>query len=310
MKRFKQWLSLSALVAAFPTTLQAQAPDCDSACLTGIAQQYLQDVVEQDFSKLPWADQVRYTENNVAMMIGDGFWGAGPSTVGNGIYLPDPRTGNVVWWGITAEHGQAAYHGLRLKVVDREITEVESYLGREGTPDLFAAVTDYRIHDSFTSSLPMAQRTAPERMTALVDGWFNSVQLNDGKVFTDIADDCARSVNGVDTTHGDHWAAAIANGCRQQLEQGLFKPADRIRARRYPVVNEETGVVVALSLEDHAVRYVDYESVGGVPLKVEVEYPNTRGRLDLFKIVDGEIARIDGVSVFLPYYIQSLWDAY
>jgi hypothetical protein len=307
MKKTFLAVSVAALATLAHTSVQAQAPDCDAGCLTGIAQQYMNDVTQQDSSKLPWADRVRYTENNVAMMIGDGFWGAGPSTVGEGVYLPDPQTGNVVWWGITGEHGQAAYHGLRLKIENREITEVESYVGREGTPDLFAAVADYSLDDSFTSTVRASARSQRERMVALVDGWFNSRQLNDGKVFTSIADDCTRTVNGRDTTSGEYWAAQLAEGCRQQLELGLHKPVDRIRARRYPVVNEETGVVVALSLEDHAVRYVDYSSIDGKPLKVEVEYPNTRGRLELFKIEDGEITHIDGVSVFLPYYIHSLW---
>jgi hypothetical protein len=307
MKKTFLAVSVAALATLAHTSVQAQAPDCDAGCLTGIAQQYMNDVTQQDSSKLPWADRVRYTENNVAMMIGDGFWGAGPSTVGEGVYLPDPQTGNVVWWGITGEHGQAAYHGLRLKIENREITEVESYVGREGTPDLFAAVADYALDDSFTSTVRASARSPRERMVALVDGWFNSRQLNDGKVFTSIADDCTRTVNGRDTTSGEYWAAQLAEGCRQQLELGLHKPVDRIRARRYPVVNEETGVVVALSLEDHAVRYVDYSSIDGKPLKVEVEYPNTRGRLELFKIEDGEITHIDGVSVFLPYYIHSLW---
>ena len=43
-------------------------------------------------------------------------------------------------------------------------------------------------------------------------------------------------------------------------------------------------------------------------LSVQFGYPNTRGRLDLFKIEDGKIRRIEGVSVFLPYYIRSLWN--
>lgn len=307
MKKTFLAVTVAALATLGHTAVQAQAPACDAQCLTVIAQQYMHDVTEQDSSKLPWADRVRYTENNVAMMIGDGFWGAGPSTVGEGLYLPDPQSGNVVWWGITGEHGQAAYHGLRLKIENREITEVESYLGREGTPDLFAAVADYTLDKSFSSNVRESARSPRERMVALVDGWYNSRQLNDGKVFTSIADDCERSVNGLDTTSGEYWAAQLAEGCRQQLELGLHKPVDRIRARRYPVVNEETGVVVALSLEDHAVRSVDYTSTDGKSLKVEVEYPNTRGRLELFKIENGSITRIDGVSVFLPYYIHSLW---
>src|SRR5690606_23471331 len=111
----------------------------------------------------------------------------------------------------------------------------------------------------FTQNVRAAARTPRDRMIALVDGWFNTRQLNDGKIFTSIADDCVRIVNGVNTTQGDYWAAQQATGCKAQLEQGLYKPADRIRDRRYPVVNEETGLVVAISLEDHAVRYVDYK---------------------------------------------------
>jgi len=288
------------------TTL-AQAPACDSNCLTDLARQYMADVATQDYSGLPWADRVRYTENNVGMQIGDGFWGAGPGTLGEGLILSDPASGNVVWYGLTTEHGQAAYHALRLKVRGREISEVESYLGREGTPDLFAKVDSFTLSGVFSQSIPADARSARERMVALVDGYFNTKQLNDGQIFTAFGEACERVTNGVSVSHGEHWAAQVAEGCQTQLEQGLFKPVDRIRARRYPVVNEENGVVVALSIEDHAARYVDYSSRAGTALKVEVEYPNSRGMLELFKISNGEIQRIEGVSVFLPYYIHSLW---
>lgn len=289
------------------TCAYSQAPACDSACLTDITQQYIRDVVTQDYSQLPWAARVRYTENNVGMQIGDGFWGAGPGTPGAGLIVTDPATGNAVWYGITTEHGQAAYHGIRLKVAGRAISEVESYVGREGTPDLFAKVESHEMPQVFTQTIPVTARMPRERMLALVDGYFNSRQLNDGEVFTTISDQCEQVTNGVSVTHGEHWAAQLAQGCRAQLELGLFKPVDRIRARRYPVVNEETGVVVALAIEDHAARYVDYQAKNGTALKVAVEYPNSRGTLELFKISDGAIQYIEGVSVFLPYYIHPLW---
>lgn len=295
-------LSLLALDA------QAQTPGCNNECLTDIARQYLQDVVKQDFSRLPWGDRVRYTENNVAMMIGDGFWGAGPGTQGEGLFLADASTGNIVWLGITTEHGQAAYHGLRLQITDRQITEVESYLGREGTPEIFAKVETYTRDRRFTENVPANQRISRERMIALVDGYFNSKQQNSGQVFTSFSTDCSQTTNGMSTTSGEYWAAKVAQGCKAQLEAGVYKPVDRIRARRYPVVNEQTGVVVALSIEDHATRYVDYTTTDGKPLSVQVEYPNSRGHLDVFKIENGAITRIDGVSVFLPYYIHSLWN--
>ncbi len=298
----------ASLLVLFSVSTRAQPPVCDESCLVGIAQQYLRDVVRQDSSQLPWGERVRYTENNVAMMIGDGFWGAGPGTLGDGLMLPDATTGNVVWFGITTEHGQAAYHGLRLKIENRQITEVESYLGREGEPEVFAKVDGYVRDTAFGESVPAAQRRSREQMQALVDSYFNSKQQNNGEIFTRFGAGCAQTTNGVSITSGDHWAAKAVQGCEAQLKAGVFKPVDRIRARRYPVIDETTGIVVALSIEDHAARYVDYTTLDGKPLSIQVEYPNSRGRLDLFKIVDGSITRIDGVSVFLPYYIHSLWN--
>ena len=297
-----------------PTTNTASAPTpglnmaaaCDAACLSGIATQYMTDVVTQDWSKLPWANPVRYTENNVAMMIGDGFWGAGPTTDANALILTDESTGNVIWYGSTAEHGQRAYHGLRLKVEDRKISEVESYLGREGTPDLFAALDGYALHADFSAAV--ATPASREALVALVEGYFDTKTLNDGLLKTTLGDDCTQLVNGVNITQGEHPKAVAAQGCKAQLEIGLYRPVERIRARRYPVVDVAKGVVVALSLEDHATRELKYTTTDGTEHDVDVRYPNTRGRMDLFKIVDGAIVRLDGVSVFLPYYIHSLWE--
>lgn len=307
MKTHVMKLAVSTALCVLANSVLAQAPQCDAACLTDIAKHYLQDVVTKDFSKLPWGDPVRYTENNVGMMIGEGFWGAGPGTQGEGLFLPDATTGNVVWLGITTEHGQAAYHALRLKIIGTSITEVESIVGREGTPEIFAKVDTYKRDAGFSQNVSNSERRTREQMIAVVDGYFNSKQQNNGEVFVDFTDDCSQVTNGMSTTSGEYWAAKAAQGCEDQLEKGVYKPVDRIRARRYPVVNEATGVVVALSIEDHATRYVDYTTTDGKALAVQVEYPNSRGKLDVFKIVDGEISRIDGVSVFLPYYIHSLW---
>jgi hypothetical protein len=302
----------------------AQDEACNSTCLAGIARQYMaevyrdnpsiqaarataNDVVIREFSSLPWGDRVRFTENNVAMMIGEGFWGAARGDYTELLVLADENTGNVVWFGITEEHEQAAYHAMRLKIEGSKITEVETYLGREGTPDFFAPTTDYAVNSIFSETVPRNQRSNRQGMMELVNSYLETKQENDGSLLVEFADNCARVSNGVDVTFGDYWAADIAQGCAAQLKEGIYKPVNRIRARRFPVINEEKGVVVALSIEDHATRYVNYESNSGQSLKVDIEYPNSRGLLEIFKIVDGEIARIEGISVFLPYYIQDLW---
>jgi hypothetical protein len=307
MKMTKTTLAATFALIIGTNTVWAQKPSCDNKCLSDIASAYLRDVVKQDSSKLPWADQVRYTENNVAMMIGDGFWGAGPGTTGDSLLLTDPSTGNIVWYGLTTEHGQAAYHGLRLKVEGKQISEVESIVGREGTPEVFAKTDGFKVDTTFTAKVPAASRQTREQLTAVVEGYFLSKQQNNGKLMTAFSDKCAQFTNGVNTTAGDYWAAKAVQGCEAQLKAGVYKPVERIRARRYPVINEDTGVVVAMTLEDHATRYLDYTTLDGKALSVQVPYPNTRGRLDIVKVEDGKIVKIEGISVFLPYYIHSLW---
>jgi len=316
--------ALATLATALPFSASAQENTCDADCMTGLARQYMaevykdnpsidaarqtaNDVVRRDFSALPWGDAVRFTENNVAMMIGEGFWGAARGKMTELLVLADESSGNVIWYGITEEHEQAAYQGMRLKVVDGKITDVETYFGREGTPDLFAATNGYNLNPMFSQSLPASQRRERNRMIAIANGYLESKQENDGTLLVGFTPDCARVTNGVDVTYGNYWAADIAQGCEAQLEEGIYKPVDRIRSRRFPVINEETGVIVALTIEDHAARYVSYESTSGKELKIDVEYPNSRGMFEIIKIVDGKIARIEGVSVFLPYYIQDLW---
>jgi len=317
-------LIISVFVLFGCITGLAQDEACDSTCLVDIARQYMaevyrenpsiqaarataNDVVLREFGSLPWEAQVSFTENNVAMMIGEGFWGAARGVYTELLVLADETTGNVVWYGITEEHEQAAYHGMRLKIEGAKITEVETYLGREGTPDFFASTTDYAVNSIFSETLPRNQRSNRQGMMEIANGYLETKQENDGSLLVKFADNCARVTNGVDVTFGDYWGADIAQGCAAQLEEGIYKPVDRIRARRFPVINEETGVVVALSIEDHATRYVNYESTSGQSLKVDIEYPNSRGLLEIFKIIDGEIARIEEVSVFLPYYIEDLW---
>lgn len=326
MKSKAIYLALVTVTGLLPLSLpvSAQEASCDDACLVDMARRYMDevytvdasieaareyanDVVPRDFSALPWGPRVRFTENNVAMMIGEGFWGAARGDRRELLVLPDATTGNVIWYGITEEHEQAAYQGMRLKVEDGRISEVETYFGREGTPDLFAQTAGYQIDPVLTRRLPENQRRGRDRMIAIANGYLASKELNDGRLLVGFTDDCARVTNGVDVTYGNYWAADIAEGCRAQLEEGIYKPVDRIRSRRFPVIDEETGVIVALTIEDHAARYVDYASTSGTPLKIDVEYPNSRGMLEFIKIVDGKIAHIEGVSVFLPYYIHDLW---
>ncbi|MEJ2248013.1 MAG: hypothetical protein P8Y80_18400 [Acidobacteriota bacterium] len=52
----------------------AFAEDCDRACLTDMITQYVDALVEHDPSKLPLADNVRFTEDSRVLKLGEGLW--------------------------------------------------------------------------------------------------------------------------------------------------------------------------------------------------------------------------------------------
>jgi len=302
-----------ALLSAAPTAgaqstspraaAMASAPSgCDRDCLIGLADRYMAALVDKDFSGLPWAERVRFTENDVGLMMGDGVWGTVTKIDDDPFKLADPATGNVLWVGIVEEHGQPAYYAMRLAVEDGRIAEVETVVAREGTPAHFAPTADYRVDDTFSAPLPEAERRPRERMIALVEGYYNTMQLNDGQLLGEFAADCKRVSNGVDMTHGEN---VPAKGCRAQFEIGYYKPVDRVRARRYPIVDEERGVVVAFAMLDHAARYTEYQTLDGQTLSIPVEYPNSHRVMELFKIRNGAVERVEGFAVFQPYLMPS-----
>jgi hypothetical protein len=317
MKTINAWPRMRALIRVWPLALclnlqqtAAQAPECDRACLTDLVSQYLDALLEFDgmqlpgaLAPLPWAEQVGFTENDVGLMIGDGLWGSA-TAVGEGFVLPDPATGNVLWFGIVEEHGQPAYAALRLGVDGRRIAEVESVVGREGSPAPFAAAAGYAVDRNFSRTVPEAERLPRARLEALVAGYYSSLQMNDGTVQTEIAADCQRLTNGFTTSQAE---GSDISGCRQQLEAGWYRYVDRVRAVRMPIVDEVRGVVVALALLDHAARFVDYETLDGNTRQIPIEYPNTHAVLEIFKIEGGAIRRIEGVTAFQPYLMPTRW---
>ena len=81
----------------------AKAGDCDRACLNGFVDQYMNAVAAHDPSKLPHAANIRYTENNVEMKLGEGLWQTSDGWDSYKVYTDDPETGQVGFLGVANE---------------------------------------------------------------------------------------------------------------------------------------------------------------------------------------------------------------
>jgi hypothetical protein len=315
---FLTGLALTALVPAI-TLAQAPGyksavimPDCDYDCLLDYTTNYIEALENRNPDAARLAPDVKFSENNVLMPVGnDGLWGTISGVRDGEMMVADEETGNAAWFGIVEEHGNPAYLAMRIKVEDRLITEIETVVNRLpdmpkpfGDPD---AVT----HDpEFSRILPVEERRSRARLVAVADGYFNTVELNDGDVFTQFSDDCGRLENGISTTSAPRDgnsgnSASIAQGCENQFKLGIYHINKRIRDRRYPIVDVDRGVVVASGFFDHANMFDRYALTDGREMKTVLKWPNSISLLEAFRIRNGEISRIEAVFTYVPYFMPS-----
>lgn len=282
--------------------------DCDYDCLIGVVRDYMNALAHRDPSRLPLSPDLRFTENNVEMPLGnDGLWGTVSAVAPEGLEVADVETGNAAWFGIVEEHGNPAYFAMRIKVEGKEITEVETVVNRlPDMPKPFGDPDKLRHDPAFGEILPPAERRPRERLIAVADGYFNTVELNDGEIFTPFHEDCARTENGVSTTRSTgSGSATIAQGCEAQFKLGIFRINKQIRERRFPLVDVKRGVVVATGFFDHANRFDRYKLTDGRELETVLKWPNSITLLEAFKIKEGKIYRIEAVFTYVPYFMHS-----
>ena len=278
------------------------------------AEAYLDALEAQDPSRLPWAGEAVFTENNVRLEIGDGLWNTISARRRTyDLKSADPDTGQVSWFGIVEEHGVPAIMSLRLCVRMGKIVEAETIVCRKVDLSPFPGIDTYlEPRPLMLADVPPAERRPREQLIAISNGYFDTLQLNDGTLFSEFTDDCERIENGVQTTNnaeafGDYPIAGL--GCAEQFRKGHFVFDDRLRDRRFPLVDEAKGLVLAGGFIDHTGRVVDVTWTDGTQARSVFHYPHSFVLLELFKIVNGRIAAVEAVFVTVPYNMPSAWPA-
>src|SRR5438876_31432 len=106
--------------------------NCNRACLENLVDQYLTALVARDPKRLPLSKDVKYTENNEVIELGDGFW---KTVEGRGNYthvFADPEFGQAAYMGTMREAGTPILMSLRLRIELGRITEIESIYFKPG----------------------------------------------------------------------------------------------------------------------------------------------------------------------------------
>ncbi len=300
---------------ATPALAQAPGRDsaytavtCDRACLIGRVHDYMAALKAKDPKLAPFAAHVRFTENDVEMPIGEGLWGTVSDVSADGMAAADPYNGQAAWFGLVFEHGAPAYYAMRLKVEAGKIAEVETVVHRQtGLPAPFGDIARYGHDPAFQEVLDPRERRPRERLMSIANAYFDTVELNDGTVFAPFDADCQRNENGLSTTRsqGGGGAANIAQGCEAQFKLGLYNINKRIRERRYFLIDEARGVVVAAGAFDHDNSYDSYKTTDGRTMKTALKWPNSITLIEAFRIKDGKIQRIEALFTYVPYFMHN-----
>jgi hypothetical protein len=301
----------SAQIAAIP------AP-CDRVCLYGFVDQYLAALVAKDPRRLPWAPHVKFTENNVELQIGWGLWGTISALGAEDLRAADPETGQAAYYGVINERGLKSFFAMRLKIDDGKISEVETIVDRKGYgPGPFGNPDTLQPVPVISEDVPLDRRRPRARLVALADGYFNTLELNDGQVFTQFADNCSRRENGVWTANDPHpgsvedpnlnLSAYGKISCEQGFRLGNYRWDDELRARRFPLIDEEKGLVLAGGFIDHAGKLDHYTTTDGVVHDPPLKSPHSFCFLEMFKMQDGRIRHAEAVFITVPYRMPSPW---
>ena len=135
--------------------------NCNRACLENLVNQYLSAVVAHDPKRLSLSADVKYTENDQELELGDGFW---KTAEGRGNYThiwADPEFGQVAMMGTMREAGAPLLMSLRLRIELGRITEIETVYfkpGGAGPNNIAAMDAPYKPEDFWFKSIPAAQQ--------------------------------------------------------------------------------------------------------------------------------------------------------
>lgn len=280
--------------------------------LYALAEAYLDALEAHDPSRLRWAEGALFTENNVSLEPGDGLWNTiSARRRGYDLKVADPVTGQVGWFGVVEEHGHPAIMGLRLCANGGALVEVETIICRSMEFGPFPSIDTYVApRPLMLADLPAAERCSRAQMIAVANGYFETLELNDGTLHAEFTDDCDRIENGLQTTNNPNIEGypIAAMGCAAQFRLGQYIYDDRLRGRRFPLVDEEKGIVLAAGFIDHCGKVVDVTWTDGVTRTKSVfHFPHSFALMEMFKIAGGKIAGVEAVFITVPYHMPSPW---
>lgn len=315
------------LIMLLGGSLNAYSADpCDRACMEGHIDQVLDAMIAHNHRVLNLSKDIRYTENGVELILGDGLWGTLSGRGNYNLYICDVKSGQAGFYGTVSENGRLNYIALRVKVRESLITEIEMLVVRPdekaGLPNppgdltVGKVVDDQSVRPQFLQTVPPDERMSRETLIQIANSYFTGLANQTGQFTAPFAESCERLENGNQTTNQEPNPAIPEGGidilcmtCEEQQESGWFAFVTEIRNRRFPVVDQERGLVLSFGYFDHNAAAREYPLPDGSMTPNVLTHPITFEISELFQIRNGKIDQIEAALNTVPYGMKSdVWD--
>ncbi len=292
MKRLSVAASLLVLFSIHGFAQRGGAPSaCDRECLRGFITNYLDAMVAHTPGALPTAATSRFTENTVTMKLGEGLW---KNVSKLGTYRQDfldVRQGVAASHVVVEEAGNQVMLALRLKVVNKQITEIETMVTRNKTEGAIFSFDQLKTARPAMNVVPEpSQRMSREELIRIAE--FYPMGLKPGGTFEAVnapfAPDAYRIENGT------IMAGPGARAGSENILKGRVTPHPDV-SYRVAAVDEELGLVL-LRLD-----FGDTNSYGP---------GNALTTFEAFKVYGGQLHAVEAFIYIDKAGKSSGWDNY
>ena len=252
--------TFAALALLGAPNASAASAGCDRACLRKTLDNYLDAVLKHDPSRAPLDASFRYTENAGLVARGEGLWKTATALGKIQRRYVDLVNGQAVYFGHINEGGAIGIATLRIRVINRKISEGELVIGRK-IDGMFSA-------DGLSANAPplalvaKEARSSREAMVAAAKSYFDGIERHDSSAVLG-QKGCVRIENGVMTAgpvpalnptapaqpaSPQSVAASgppVIGDCGSHMD--IFKATiAAVDHRRFPVVDQQAGVVLGM----------------------------------------------------------------
>lgn len=263
---------------------------CDRECLAGFVSQYVDAMIAHKPESLPVAANVKFTEDCKELKLGEGLWKNISRLTNYRRDILDVREGVAVSFLVVEENASPVLFVMRLKIVDKKITEVETTAVRNQKEGMLFKVQNLQTASkTMITPVDKAQMNSREDMIKMALTYPAGLKVGSFvKVDSPMAPDAYRYENG---------ELMAGPGCK------FFQGCDNMKKQMIPTLAQITHRVIAVD-----------EDLGIVAVRMNFGSGSTfdgGGVLDVwhsFKIYGGQIHAAEAYCEIVPTGMKSGWE--